>query len=121
MDEKHIHNPPEDLAIGQYESRVTKTYGELGREGVGVKTWGQIEYNGEWINLYTNREFIYVQFTYRIMRYIEQHPEAKNGLTLVDFGGGDGFLLDEVTKQLKELGIDQVTSTNLDLDPSGKS
>lgn len=108
---------PEDFTQKR-ESTVT-TYSELGKSTEGEKLsidhWGVTKYKGELILFYTDPELIRETFTNRIIKNLESQGIApEQPIKIADFGGGDGVLLDTVTKQLAEAGYTQILGVNVD-------
>ncbi len=77
--------------------------------------WGVAEYKGELVLCYVDPELIRNVFTNRIVENFRARgitPEQT--VKIADFGGGDGVLLDTITRQLAEAGFDKVLGVNID-------
>lgn len=101
------------------ESTVTP-YSELGKEKEGEKLskdkWGVAEYKGELVLCYVDPELIRNVFTNRIVENFRARGiTPEQDVKIVDFGGGDGVLLDTITKQLAEAGFTKVLGVNIDI------
>lgn len=100
------------------ESTVTP-YSELGKVEEGEKLskdkWGVAEYKGELVLCYVDPELIRNVFTNRIVENFKARGiTPEQAVRIVDFGGGDGVLLDTITKQLVEAGFAKVLGVNID-------
>jgi len=94
--------------IKDYEHKTKMKYSNSNPIGPGH--WNAVSYRGNWINFYSDADFIYEYFT----RQIIEKFKHKNRLTIVDFGGGDGILLHTIKQQLEENNF-KVIAINLDL------
>src|SRR3989344_1812950 len=103
----------------QRESHIT-TYSELVKEADGEElskdVWGVAEYKGELIPLYIDEGLARDMFTNRILgNFSGRGLNLESGVKIVDFGGGDGVLLNIVTRQLTEAGYKGVVGVNIDM------
>ncbi len=102
-----------------YEGMTQSSYGEFEKKQErSFKNWGVAEYEGEYIDFYTNPEYIRDYFTAPIIEYLEQKginpEESEEPINIVDFGGGDGILTGELKKQFEEKGYKNISFVNLD-------
>jgi len=93
---------------------LTKTYSELG-DDLKKSQWGVSEYKGELVKNYTNPELIQDVFTNEVEDWLKDKKISKDqAIKIVDFGGGDGILINTIIQQLNEAGYDKATGVNLD-------
>jgi SAM-dependent methyltransferase len=118
MNESGPENP--EQKVSSYEGKVRKGYDELGKEGLGVESWGtMIMPWGARFNGYTDEKYIDHTFTEPISRVI---GDRKDQVMVADLGGDDGFLLDEVLVGLKDTNPDaKVKGLVVDIDSTGKA
>ena len=108
---------PEDFTR-QRESNIT-AYSELTsgieKEKLTKDIWGVAEYKGQLISCYIDEEFARDSFTNRIIKnFTERGLTPGETVKVVDFGGGDGALIDIVSRQLTEAGY-KVVGVNLEM------
>jgi len=90
----------------KYEERIKKSYSEFRKSGLGK--WAAVYYKGIFRNQYSDPKLIYDIFTKNIIGEIK-----KGSITIVDFGGGDGVLLNIIKQQLSKKNIN-TRAINLD-------
>jgi SAM-dependent methyltransferase len=108
---------PEDFTK-QRESNIT-AYSELTsgieKEELTRDVWGVAEYKGELISCYIDEGLARDVFTNRIIKnFSERGLIPGETVKIIDFGGGDGALIDIVSKQLTEAGY-KVVGVNLEM------
>jgi ubiquinone/menaquinone biosynthesis C-methylase UbiE len=114
---------PLEQDIATYENQVKKSYSEFGEEQLDVKHWGIVSSPllMKDINLYTNIDFINSLFVQHILISLSQRSSDEK-ILLADLGGDDGFLLDKITKGIKQ----EIPNINLggfvvDIDSTNKA
>ena len=91
---------PKNNFQSDYEKKVTTRYHELGEEDKSdLDIWGNAIYKGRPINFYNDQRFINNHFTGRIKEM------GLDKITVVDFGGAEGHVLQEITQTLESEGI----------------
>jgi len=93
-----------------YEKKIKTSYSEL--DAKTEDGWAILRYKREKINGYTDKKYINHFFTKHIVDL------QKKALDIIDFGGGDGVLLDIIGKQLDAKGI---KANLLNVDNNSKS
>src|SRR3989338_11557713 len=78
-----------------FDTQANKNYSEFNEIGPGH--WNAGIFKKEWKDIYKGEESIKHLFTDQIIK----HLGNKKNLRIVDFGGGDGCLLDVLRTQLK--------------------
>lgn len=96
----------------KYESFTHTTYSELGKEKKTLADWGIGKYKGRLIEFYNDPALIQDNFTNHIKKYITETSISKP--TVIDFGSGDGLLIDTVSNQLEQEGY-EINGVNLDM------
>jgi SAM-dependent methyltransferase len=105
--------------IQKRESTVT-TYSELAQTqdgGIPNKDrWGTAEYGGKFVVTYSDPDLIRDVFTTRMIGSFHARGLSENDtINIADFGGGDGVLLDRITRQITDNGYLDVTGVNFDV------
>jgi ubiquinone/menaquinone biosynthesis C-methylase UbiE len=93
----------------KYEEKVSRPYSELGKGEFNPDLWGSAKFEGREINVYTDPEFMRSFFT----SIIEARADKSQQIRVADFGGAEGTVINEISKQLKEDGFN-VEPVNLD-------
>lgn len=94
-----------------YEKRVVTRYSDLGKQDPeNMDTWGNAIYEGKWLNIYNNSELINHLFTQKISEV--EFTEGED-FVIADFGGAEGFVVNEVVEKLKAGGR-KVAGMNID-------
>lgn len=135
MLDNNIHPSNDQAGAKSFESSMGKSYAELGKTAHGLDVWGDVKIEGKWLNfvdfdgrhglegkwlnIYTSPEIINSSFSQLIVREAKENPDLQEGIIVVDAGGYDGFLLNQVILQLEAAGIDKVTGINVEADPKG--
>ncbi|MEI6296054.1 MAG: class I SAM-dependent methyltransferase [bacterium] len=106
----------------QKREKMSTTYSELGKKIVGNKKqkdhWGFCEHKGRLILFYTDPKLIKETFTNRIIQNLKARGiTTEQQIKIADFGGGDGVLLNTITKQLAEEGYNKIEGVNIDFTP----
>ena len=96
MNESAPELPNQD--ISSYESKVVKGYDQLGQEGLGIEKWGTTMVGSRRFNAYTDTGFIRNTFSEPIQRMFG----GKDNIVIADLGGDNGYLLNQVTTDLRE-------------------
>ena len=96
----------------KYESFTRQTYSELGKEKKTLADWGIGKYKGQLIEFYNDPVLIRDNFTNHIKNYIAGMSIDRP--TVVDFGSGDGILINTVSNQLAQEGY-EANGVNLDM------
>jgi SAM-dependent methyltransferase len=105
--------------VQKRESTVT-TYSELAQtQGGGIPAkdrWGTAEYGGKFVVVYSDPDLTRDVFTTRMIgNFRARGLSEKDAIKIADFGGGDGVLLDTLTRQLTDKGYLDVTGVNFDV------
>ena len=96
----------------KYEGSVHTPYSEIGKDdNTDPDIWGNVEYRGRKFNMYSDPGFISELFTESI---VAGNPNKSQFLTIADFGGSEGFVVDLVSKQLEAKGY-VVRPLNVDI------
>jgi ubiquinone/menaquinone biosynthesis C-methylase UbiE len=110
--------------VASYENQVRKSYSEFGQEGLDVGHWGTMinKFSGERFNGYTDKEHINKTFVSPILFWLSDNLVQNQQIKIADFGGDDGFLLNEVATGIRndrqDLGIKGFV---VDIDSTGKA
>jgi ubiquinone/menaquinone biosynthesis C-methylase UbiE len=80
-----------------YEQKTLRSYSEFKETKRHLANWGIGSYKNRYIEYYTNEDFIEDFFTKPIRKY------SNGDCRIVDFGGGDGVLLNTILGQLADI------------------
>lgn len=105
--------------IQKRESTVTP-YSELAQTQEGgipnKDRWGTAEYGGKSVVTYSDPNLIRDVFTRRMIdNFHARGLSEADAIKIADFGGGDGVLLDRITRQIADSGYMDVTGVNFDI------
>ena len=109
----------EKIKVSQYEGETHKNYSELGKESEkGWDSWGNSmvtleDGKKEQMSFYTDERLTKRLFTEPLIPYLEGRNGKK---TVVDFGGGDGLMIEQIRRQLQEAHITEINPVLLDID-----
>jgi len=96
-----------------YEANVDQNYSELGKEKEkDPDTWGNVEYGGEILNIYTNPRVIHDLFTIIAETCV---PDKDDMFIGADLGGAEGTVANVVQGQLRENGYSNAHVINYEL------
>ncbi len=115
---------PQEQNLATYESQVQKGYSEFGQEGLDAQHWGTMinTFSGERFNGYSDKAHIIEVFVKPILSWLDRNMVIERQIRIADFGGDDGFLLNEVSVGIRtERSEIDVTGVVVDVDSTGKA
>lgn len=99
-----------------YEKNVQTPYSELGKENlVDQDVWGNAVMEGKKVNVYNDPTFIK---NYLSDPLLDRFPDKESPVTLVDFGGAEGHVLNLVNAEFKSQGYENINPIDLDINLS---